>query len=122
MGCGRYSASVSKFQIFCPQLNLQERLKVAEEQLVSRNEAESDLESLDDLKAELGRREKILRATEEERDTLMSELEELDQQNQEATQVCMTLVLYLFVYLYFSNLFRDIDIKCHILASQILIS
>lgn len=122
MGCGRYSASVSKFQIFCPQLNLQERLKVAEEQLVSRNEAESDLESLDDLKAELGRREKILRATEEERDTLMSELEELDQQNQEATQVCMTLVLYLFVYLYFSNLFRDIDIKCHILASQIVIS
>lgn len=108
MGCGRYSASVSKFQIFCPQLNLQERLKVAEEQLVSRNEAESDLESLDDLKAELGRREKILRATEEERDTLMSELEELDQQNQEATQVCMTLVLYLFVYLYFSNLFRDV--------------
>ncbi|XP_005934088.1 thyroid receptor-interacting protein 11 [Haplochromis burtoni] len=68
------------------KLNLQERLKVAEEQLVSRNEAESDLESLDDLKAELGRREKILRATEEERDTLMSELEELDQQNQEATQ------------------------------------
>lgn len=122
MGCGRYSASVSKFQIFCPQLNLQERLKVAEEQLVSRNEAESDLESLDDLKAELGRREKILRATEEERDTLMSELEELDQQNQEATQVCMTLVLYLFVYLYFSNLFRNIDIKCHILASQIVIS
>ncbi|XP_006810396.2 thyroid receptor-interacting protein 11-like [Neolamprologus brichardi] len=68
------------------KLNLQERLKVAEEQLVSRNEAESDLESLDDLKAELGRREKTLRATEEERDTLMSELEELDQQNQEATQ------------------------------------
>ncbi|XP_005746579.1 thyroid receptor-interacting protein 11 [Pundamilia nyererei] len=68
------------------KLNLQEGLKVAEEQLVSRNEAESDLESLDDLKAELGRREKILRATEEERDTLMSELEELDQQNQEATQ------------------------------------
>lgn len=118
MGCGRYSASVSKFQIFCPQLNLQERLKVAEEQLVSRNEAESDLESLDDLKAELGRREKILRATEEERDTLMSELEELDQQNQEATQVCMTLVLYLFVYLYFSNLFRDIDIKCHFSISD----
>uniref|UniRef100_A0A669DBW7 Thyroid hormone receptor interactor 11 n=1 Tax=Oreochromis niloticus TaxID=8128 RepID=A0A669DBW7_ORENI len=83
---GQYSVSVSEFLIFCPQLNLQERLKVAEEQLVSRNEAESDLESLDDLKAELGRREKALRATEEERDTLMSELEELDRQNQEATQ------------------------------------
>lgn len=36
---------------------------------------------------ELERREKVLRATEEERDTLMSELEELDRQNQEATQV-----------------------------------
>lgn len=104
MGCGRYSVSVSEFLIFCPQLNLQERLKVAEEQLVSRNEAESDLESLDDLKAELGRREKALRATEEERDTLMSELEELDRQNQEATQVCVTLVLYLFVYCLFQHL------------------
>lgn len=122
MGCGRYSASVSKFQIFCPQLNLQERLKVAEEQLVSRNEAESDLESLDDLKAELGRREKILRATEEERDTLMSELEELDQQNQEATQVCMTwcfISLFICISATYLEMF---DIKCHILASQIVIS
>lgn len=94
---------------------------MAEEQLVSRNEAESDLESLDDLKAELGRREKILRATEEERDTLMSELEELDQQNQEATQVCMTLVLYLFICISATYL-EKFDIKCHILASQIVIS
>lgn len=48
-----------------------------------------EAESLEDLKAELERREKVLRATEEERDTLMSELEELDRQNQEATQVCL---------------------------------
>uniref|UniRef100_A0A672JMG2 GRIP domain-containing protein n=1 Tax=Salarias fasciatus TaxID=181472 RepID=A0A672JMG2_SALFA len=41
---------------------------------------------VEDLKVELERREKALRATEEERDTLMSELEELDRQNQEATQ------------------------------------
>uniref|UniRef100_A0A8C4EVH1 Thyroid hormone receptor interactor 11 n=1 Tax=Dicentrarchus labrax TaxID=13489 RepID=A0A8C4EVH1_DICLA len=69
------------------ELNLHERLKVAEEQRVSNNESESgDSESLEDLKAELERREKALRNTEEERDTLMSELEELDQQNQEATQ------------------------------------
>uniref|UniRef100_A0A8C4GNQ4 Thyroid hormone receptor interactor 11 n=1 Tax=Dicentrarchus labrax TaxID=13489 RepID=A0A8C4GNQ4_DICLA len=69
------------------KLNLHERLKVAEEQRVSNNESESgDSESLEDLKAELERREKALRNTEEERDTLMSELEELDQQNQEATQ------------------------------------
>uniref|UniRef100_A0A665W3J4 GRIP domain-containing protein n=1 Tax=Echeneis naucrates TaxID=173247 RepID=A0A665W3J4_ECHNA len=43
-------------------------------------------ESLEDLKIELERRERALRATEEERDTLISELEELDRQNQEATQ------------------------------------
>uniref|UniRef100_A0A7N6BHI9 GRIP domain-containing protein n=1 Tax=Anabas testudineus TaxID=64144 RepID=A0A7N6BHI9_ANATE len=43
-------------------------------------------ESLEDVKVELERREKALRATEEERDTLMCELEELDRQNQEATQ------------------------------------
>ncbi|KAM9708218.1 thyroid receptor-interacting protein 11 [Menidia menidia] len=68
------------------KLNLQHKLKVAEEQMVSSKGAESEVESLDDLKAELERREKLLRATEQERDTLMSELEELDQQNQEATK------------------------------------
>ncbi|KAF7658650.1 hypothetical protein LDENG_00009820 [Lucifuga dentata] len=69
------------------KLNLQERLKVAEEQIASSDGAEpSEAELLEVLKTELERREKALRATEEERDTLMSELEELDQQNQEATQ------------------------------------
>lgn len=61
------------------KLDLQQRLKTGGEQMVSNKEAE-------DLTVELERREKALRATEEERDTLMSELEELDQQNQEATQ------------------------------------
>ncbi|TDG99129.1 hypothetical protein EPR50_G00208170 [Perca flavescens] len=69
------------------KLNLQDRLEMAENQIVSNNEAESgDSESLEDLKAELERKDKALRNTEEERDTLMSELEELDRQNQEATQ------------------------------------
>uniref|UniRef100_UPI0037E9485C thyroid receptor-interacting protein 11 n=1 Tax=Semicossyphus pulcher TaxID=241346 RepID=UPI0037E9485C len=69
------------------KLHLHERLKTAEEQIVCTTEAESgEAESLEDLKAELERREKVLRNTEEERDTLMSELEELDRQNQEATQ------------------------------------
>uniref|UniRef100_A0A665W3A0 GRIP domain-containing protein n=1 Tax=Echeneis naucrates TaxID=173247 RepID=A0A665W3A0_ECHNA len=69
------------------QANLHERLKVAEEQLSSNEEADSgEPESLEDLKIELERRERALRATEEERDTLISELEELDRQNQEATQ------------------------------------
>lgn len=45
------------------------------------------MESLQDLKVALERREKALRAVEEERDTLLSELEELDRQNQEATKV-----------------------------------
>lgn len=74
--------------VFFSQLNLQERLKMAEEQIVSNNDAESDQsESVEDLKAEVERREKALRNAEEERDTLLSELEELDRQNQEATQV-----------------------------------
>uniref|UniRef100_A0A8C2YYP1 Thyroid hormone receptor interactor 11 n=1 Tax=Cyclopterus lumpus TaxID=8103 RepID=A0A8C2YYP1_CYCLU len=69
------------------KLTLQDRLEISEEQTVSNNEAESGAtESLEDLKAELERREKALSNTEEERDTLMSELEELDRQNQEATQ------------------------------------
>uniref|UniRef100_A0A8D3BLP7 Thyroid hormone receptor interactor 11 n=1 Tax=Scophthalmus maximus TaxID=52904 RepID=A0A8D3BLP7_SCOMX len=68
-------------------LNLQERLKVAEEQTVTDNGGDSgESQSVEDLRVELERREKALRATEEERDTLMSELEELDRQNLEATQ------------------------------------
>lgn len=74
------------------KLSLQERLKVAEEQIVGNDDIKSD-ESVDDLRAELERREKALRNTEEERDTLMSELEELDHQNQQATQVCYCCVL-----------------------------
>ncbi|XP_034713445.1 thyroid receptor-interacting protein 11 [Etheostoma cragini] len=69
------------------KLNLQDRLEMAENQIVRNNETVSgDPESLEDLKAELERKAKALRNTEEERDTLMSELEELDRQNQEATQ------------------------------------
>ncbi|KAM4624900.1 thyroid receptor-interacting protein 11 [Polymixia lowei] len=69
------------------KLNLQERLKSAEERAASGGEGEpSDPEQLEDLRAELERTEKALKDTQEERDTLMSELEELDRQNQEATQ------------------------------------
>lgn len=61
---------------------------MAQEQIVSNNEAvHEQLEAMDDLKTELEQRQKVLRNLEEERDTLMSELEELDRQNQEATQV-----------------------------------
>uniref|UniRef100_A0A1A8R8Z8 Thyroid hormone receptor interactor 11 n=1 Tax=Nothobranchius rachovii TaxID=451742 RepID=A0A1A8R8Z8_9TELE len=53
--------------------------------------AEKEIERLRSLsetepREELERRERELKATEEERDTLMCELEELDRQNQEATQ------------------------------------
>lgn len=50
------------------------------------SEAES-AESLEDVRLELQRRDKALKTTQEERDTLLSELDELDRQNQEATQV-----------------------------------
>ncbi|XP_034051420.1 thyroid receptor-interacting protein 11 isoform X2 [Thalassophryne amazonica] len=68
------------------KLALQERLDVAEKQMLRNNAADSDEQESLELKAELERREKLLRNAEEERDTLMSELEELDRQNQEATQ------------------------------------
>lgn len=70
------------------QRNLQQELKVAQERVASNQEAVQDqLEATDDLKRDLEQRQKVLRNVEEERDTLMSELEELDRQNQEATQV-----------------------------------
>lgn len=76
------------------QFDLQEKLKVAEEQIVSSNNGadSGESETVEDLKVELERREKVLRATVEERDTLMSELEELDRQNQEATQVRLVIM------------------------------
>lgn len=44
------------------------------------------------LRAELEKREQFLREIQEERDTLLNELEELDRQNQQATQVWFELV------------------------------
>lgn len=77
---------------------------MAEEQIVSNNDAESDQsESVEDLKAEVERREKALRNAEEERDTLLSELEELDRQNQEATQVWLTIVASLSLLLFYDK-------------------
>lgn len=74
--------------VVLPQLHLQQELKVAQEQTTSDQEAVHDqFEAIDELKMELEQRLKVLRTVEEERDTLMSELEELDRQNQEATQV-----------------------------------
>lgn len=78
---------ISQFMVL-PQLSLQQELTGAQDQMASNQEAvHEQLEAIDDLKRELERREKVLRNVEEERDTLMAELEELDRQNQEATQV-----------------------------------
>lgn len=83
---------------------------MAEEQIVSNNEGES--QSVEDLKAEVERREKALRNAVEERDNLMSELEELDRQNQEATQVWLTIVvflLYFYLKSYFYSTYRPLQ-------------
>lgn len=71
---------------------------MAEAQTVA--ETLGDSESLEDVKVELERREQALRATEEERDTLMCELEELDRQSQEATQVCLALFVIVLLASY----------------------
>ncbi|XP_056152462.1 thyroid receptor-interacting protein 11 [Lampris incognitus] len=69
------------------KLELQERCKEAERRAASIEEGEnSDPEQLEYLKAELERALKALKDAQEGQDTLMSELEELDRQNQEATQ------------------------------------
>ncbi|XP_019727923.1 thyroid receptor-interacting protein 11 isoform X2 [Hippocampus comes] len=67
------------------KLTLQERLSAAEKNLESEARP-AETESMDDLKEALESQERTLKATQEERDTLVTELEELDRQNQEATQ------------------------------------
>ncbi|XP_031643537.1 thyroid receptor-interacting protein 11 [Oncorhynchus kisutch] len=71
--------------------NLQERLARAEERVESDSldggeSSPSATEQLSGLRAELEKSEQSLSEIQEERDTLLNELEELDQQNQQATQ------------------------------------
>ncbi|XP_064881106.1 thyroid receptor-interacting protein 11 [Oncorhynchus nerka] len=71
--------------------NLQERLARAEERVESdsldgEESSPSATEQLSGLRAELEKSERSLREIQEERDTLLNELEELDRQNQQATQ------------------------------------
>ncbi|XP_061650044.1 thyroid receptor-interacting protein 11 isoform X2 [Phyllopteryx taeniolatus] len=69
------------------KLDLQQRLSAAVEEVARERVARpAERESTEDLKEVLETREKTLKATQEERDTLLTELEELDRQNQEATQ------------------------------------
>ncbi|KAK7904441.1 hypothetical protein WMY93_017048 [Mugilogobius chulae] len=68
------------------KVELQDRLREAECSVSATRVDPGESEELEDLKRDLERRDKSLKAAEEERETLMSELEELDRQNQEATQ------------------------------------
>uniref|UniRef100_A0A3B5L5A5 Thyroid hormone receptor interactor 11 n=1 Tax=Xiphophorus couchianus TaxID=32473 RepID=A0A3B5L5A5_9TELE len=86
-------ADILELNTIIGMLRQEKEVLEQEKQTVCKNASlmeSGEAESLEDLKAELERREKVLRATEEERDTLMSELEELDRQNQEATQHLIT--------------------------------
>ncbi|KAM9786346.1 thyroid receptor-interacting protein 11 isoform X1 [Syngnathus typhle] len=67
------------------KLTLQQKLSAAEEKIDSAARP-AETESTEDLKEALERLERTLKATQEERDTLLTELEELDRQNQDATQ------------------------------------
>uniref|UniRef100_A0A6Q2ZI36 GRIP domain-containing protein n=1 Tax=Esox lucius TaxID=8010 RepID=A0A6Q2ZI36_ESOLU len=70
------------------ELILQDKLAQAEEKAKSDSldDAESFSEEVALLKTELEKKVQVLKETQEERDTLLNELEELDRQNQQATQ------------------------------------
>ncbi|XP_061897229.1 thyroid receptor-interacting protein 11 [Entelurus aequoreus] len=68
-------------------VNLQQKLNAVEEVMGSEKEGPSgESETLEGLREALEKRENTLKATEEERDSLLTALEELDRQNMEATQ------------------------------------
>lgn len=71
---------------------LVEKLQLVENRsTVSGAESSEDLQlEVTDLKAQLEQREEALKQAHISMDTLTAELEELDRQNQEATQVCLT--------------------------------
>lgn len=60
--------------------------------MMSETESSEDLQlKVTDLKNQLEQREEALKQAHISMDTLTAELEELDRQNQEATQVCLVL-------------------------------
>lgn len=75
------------------QSALEEKLRLAENRgTASEAESSEDLQlEVTDLKNQLEQREKALTQARIGMDTLAAELEELDRQNQEATQVCPAL-------------------------------
>lgn len=72
---------------------LEEKLQIAENRgILSEAEVSEDLHlEVTDLKNQLEQREEALKQAHMDMDTLTAELEELDRQNQEATQVCPVL-------------------------------
>ncbi|KAG7466136.1 hypothetical protein MATL_G00161590 [Megalops atlanticus] len=75
------------------RLDLLERLRCAEEQVKRDGEGDHDAgpQVVEDLRKQLEERERALKEAQQERDTLSTELEELDRQNQEATQHLISL-------------------------------
>ena len=57
-------------------------------------------QDVSDLKTQLDQREQALKQAHLDMDTLTAELEELDRQNQEATQVCLLVLNYAFIHFY----------------------
>ncbi|KAL4656205.1 thyroid receptor-interacting protein 11-like [Arapaima gigas] len=82
-----------KAEIEKQKLDLQERLKSVEDSVGKSQEVvpEASLQMIAELKAQLEEREKSLVAAQLDRDAVSGELEELDRQNQEATQHLISL-------------------------------
>lgn len=73
------------------QLALAEKLRLTEErERLHQTQTSEDLQlEVSDLKTQLDQREQALKQAHLDVGTLTAELEELDRQNQEATQVCL---------------------------------
>ncbi|XP_035249905.1 thyroid receptor-interacting protein 11 [Anguilla anguilla] len=74
------------------KLDLLERVNCAEDSVQKvEAEPESSLQAVEDLRKQLEEKEQALKEAQQDRDTLSTELEELDRQNQEATQHLISL-------------------------------
>ncbi|KAG5857865.1 hypothetical protein ANANG_G00023930 [Anguilla anguilla] len=74
------------------KVDLLERVNCAEDSVQKvEAEPESSLQAVEDLRKQLEEKEQALKEAQQDRDTLSTELEELDRQNQEATQHLISL-------------------------------
>ncbi|XP_061097447.1 thyroid receptor-interacting protein 11 [Conger conger] len=80
-----------KVELEQERLDLLERVPCAEDSVKTEGEPDSSLQAVEDLRKQLEEREQALKEVQQDRDTLSTELEELDLQNQEATQHLISL-------------------------------